>query len=626
MALALFAGPGACLDHAAGPPGHGARVAVDVAALDLQGVGDVVWDVEVVNGAATPEVVWQRRLTSSGYGDGAGSASYVGPCDADAADNTVRVWVVGIYSAAVSDAGAFAAGSDTGLGAVVGDPLAFQNPTASGPLERTITCRADADTEVQLDVSLLRPAQQGFFDITVSFGDVFCSAKLDCEDDAGGDLELLHNLDTGTREMTAVLGFACTSDVAGPTYLYMDDARIDCTGFPTAPILVDAASSGRVDLAGPFSANADGYLFAAAVYRGVEQLGSKAYWNLSLGLDQTRFAAAGDCVFTTRATVVSAPLDVGPAGFELPADQVYPVIDWVVPLSDAGGRVCTRHQVDQPDSGVYTTYVGYLSAPNQFTWAAAPVAFPIQFDRSGPSTARACVPECSHGGVCADGLCECPSGWEGPACETQVILASCEDYRGTPHDVGDGDYLVDPDGDAGADPPFTVYCVMSTVPAGDFLTLPTQGSNKNFSRRDGAASPTGCGTVSGGDPGGAYSYYEKLRINPATRVITTSDRTFATQIGQVRFKLCATGALSWNTWLNYGVAWDSYDSGSHRGTANIDLTGTPFIVSTASTFINSGYLPAGTTSISGDRKIVNLTGGGHSGQRYASYLKLDFAP
>jgi hypothetical protein len=63
----------------------GPTVGVNVAALNLQGVGDVVWDVEVVNGADPAQVVWQRRLASSGYGDGAGSASYVGPCDADPA-------------------------------------------------------------------------------------------------------------------------------------------------------------------------------------------------------------------------------------------------------------------------------------------------------------------------------------------------------------------------------------------------------------------------------------------------------------------------------------------------------------------------------------------------------------
>ena len=102
------------------PAAPGGRVALEVSALNLVGVGDVVWDIEVVNGAGAS--VWQRRLSSSGYGDGAGSASYVGPCDADpsVAQNTVKVWVVGVYGAAVGDEGVFSSGSDAGPGAVDG--------------------------------------------------------------------------------------------------------------------------------------------------------------------------------------------------------------------------------------------------------------------------------------------------------------------------------------------------------------------------------------------------------------------------------------------------------------------------------------------------------------------------
>lgn len=112
LALATLA---ACSGSAPPPAPAGPALDVRIAALSLTGVADVVWDLEVVNGLGAP--VWQRRITSTGHGDGAGSASYVGTCDAGpgAAENTVRVWVVGLYAAPVGSAaaGAFASGSSS---------------------------------------------------------------------------------------------------------------------------------------------------------------------------------------------------------------------------------------------------------------------------------------------------------------------------------------------------------------------------------------------------------------------------------------------------------------------------------------------------------------------------------
>ncbi len=65
----------ACADGDAepAPTYDGPSVAIDVAALNLEGVGDVVWDLQVDNGA--DQVVFQRRISSGAYGDGGGSAS-----------------------------------------------------------------------------------------------------------------------------------------------------------------------------------------------------------------------------------------------------------------------------------------------------------------------------------------------------------------------------------------------------------------------------------------------------------------------------------------------------------------------------------------------------------------------
>jgi len=77
----------------------GPRIEVAVAPLTLDGIKDAVWDVRVSNGVA--EVVWERRITSARYGDGAGALTYVGPCDASSpahAPHTIDLWLVGAYT------------------------------------------------------------------------------------------------------------------------------------------------------------------------------------------------------------------------------------------------------------------------------------------------------------------------------------------------------------------------------------------------------------------------------------------------------------------------------------------------------------------------------------------------
>src|SRR6201999_2048098 len=87
------------------------------------------------------------------------------------------------------------------------------------------TCAENADTPVRFDLTIMRRAQQGFFDIAVSFEDVFCSAKVDCEDRDGDPLELL--FDGDERASTAVLALACTAG-ANETNIYLDDVVVDC--------------------------------------------------------------------------------------------------------------------------------------------------------------------------------------------------------------------------------------------------------------------------------------------------------------------------------------------------------------------------------------------------------------
>ncbi|TNF25765.1 MAG: hypothetical protein EP329_22425 [Deltaproteobacteria bacterium] len=393
-----------CIGAEPAPKGH---VAIAVAPLNLPGVTDADYTLTVTNGpGGSGDVVWTRALTSRTHGDGAGSLSYVGPCDADTGVNTVQLELTALYDASGEIA-----------------PASYMNPT---PITREVTCVANADTPLQFDITLARRAEQGFFDVAVQFRDIFCAAKLDCEDGAGDDLELLH-MPTGGRGMTVVMGFACTGSLSGTTYLYMNDLVVDCAG-QALDVRVSPVGQGNVT---PDS-NPGGYLFGAAVYRGVEGFAGKAYWNVSLGLDATTFATQGTCVLTTRATASAEPLPQLAGGFPLPEGSVYPVIDWQVTLSDASGRVCTQHEVDG-GNGVATQYLGYLPLFTGFTWGTDPIYLQHRYEPASgvvlSAGAPICNPACAHGACVSavpDNVCDCTgSGYTGATCDVPVCTTAC---------------------------------------------------------------------------------------------------------------------------------------------------------------------------------------------------------
>jgi len=410
----LFIALGACARDGSGP-----RFEVDVAALGLADVGDVVWDIEVLNGAATPAVVWRQRVTSTQYGNGAGSVSYVGPCDASEPSHTVRLWLVGLYAAPIAAPGVFAAGSAT---AIAASPLDVASPTTTAPLVRTVDCVENADTEVRFDVTVMRPARQGFFDIAVAFNDIFCSAKLDCCDDRDGngcaadhseDLLLLHD-ETGTRARTLVMGFACTAGAGQGvvTDLYLDALELDCdvgsdlstfapdlTIDPAAPEPGNLCTAGAVAAcpsvyAGP-GVDADQFLYQVAVFRDVQSQGPAGAqvvsWNTTLGV---RPGIAG-CHLRVRGTADdAADASDHVSDGTIAAGIVYPVIDWDVDLGTCGSEALSF----APDAPVAITY----SAGD-----GPAIGFAYHFGAGIPA-APFCVPACDAGDVCVAGTCVTP--------------------------------------------------------------------------------------------------------------------------------------------------------------------------------------------------------------------------
>ncbi|MBL8786656.1 MAG: hypothetical protein JNJ59_17255 [Deltaproteobacteria bacterium] len=311
---------GACSEREAAP--STTNLAVNVAPLDLKDVTNARYTLTV---RAKGEVVWTRAVDADAFGDGRGGLAYVGPCDAspDAQPNSVTV-VLDALVGPTSDL----------------PPSSWQNPT---PVTANFTCRENADTPVTFNLTIMRRADQGFFDIAVTFEDVFCSAKFDCQD------ELLH--DGGTRGLTGVMAFACAAGKDTSTVLYLSDVVLACEG--QAPVVVNPSlgPGQRVVTASP--------LFAVATYWGKEGFPDldKCYWNTALGLTFQPASAGGvnasDCELRATGTAVSTLLDGG----RTPANTRYPIIQWTVPLTDADGRLtCGAHALDSGDGAVKTRY------------------------------------------------------------------------------------------------------------------------------------------------------------------------------------------------------------------------------------------------------------------------------
>jgi len=311
------------------------RLAIDIAPLTLTGVTEAVWTVTVTtNGGAN--TVWTKQISSSKFGDGHGAAAFVGPCDADAGTNRVTLVLDRLES----------------NGATLSD---YRNPT---PVWRDVTCAKNADTAVKFDLVIARDASQGFFDVAVSFEDVFCSAKLDCKKD-GQPLDLLFHGDK--RDTTMVAAFACTSGGTQPTLMHMDALVLECqdsaTGITTRMVDVPTRGPGN---SGPLAP----YVFETASYRTYEQLTpyNKCGWEHAIGLDLDAMPATLDCTLTGKAT---ASMSAWPAGFT-PEGAIYPYLQWQVKVIDDGQLVCSQHPLDVVGSGVSTQYV--RGAPERFAY------------------------------------------------------------------------------------------------------------------------------------------------------------------------------------------------------------------------------------------------------------------
>jgi|GEM_PF-1394071 len=405
---------GGCTPTDPGSRDGDARLALNVQALTFAEVADVAYHVSVES-ALGP--VWEASLRASRYGDGQ-SFSYVGPCDGDPAaqPHTVSIRVDALY----------------GAGDVLMPDDTWANPTSPAPVSVTATCVPGTDMPVDIDLTLMRRASQGFFDIAVSFDDIFCSAKLDCVDpDDGGPILLVHGPD-GVRVPTVVMALSCVDPTSSDLRLYLTDVAVDCGA---GPIALDL-SGGPGTLFGTTDP-APAPLHQAMRFSGQQpytngstgQSAVGAYLTAAIAIDTD--AVDGTCTLAAAATAHDGPLD----DFALPDHATYPVIVWDLPLTAPGveGYSCGHDALDAPGSGVTTSYAaGATTAPFAVVgYSNSPTTFVVE-RRTGctPScVGRACGDDGCGGscGTCPGGVCdggECSVGCDVEICGTGELAGT----------------------------------------------------------------------------------------------------------------------------------------------------------------------------------------------------------
>jgi hypothetical protein len=156
-----------------------------------------------------------------------------------------------------------------------------------------------------------------------------------------------------------------------------------------------------------------------------------------------------------------------------------------------------------------------------------------------------------------------------------------------------------------------LYCYnMNNTPT-DYLPLPASANGGNFS-------------LISYPEGAIITQYEKVRLNPSSLIIDPADKTFATLAESlVGYNAIPGELLADEQLVTYPVTASDFGvaTGCNRnqpdaplGRANIDLTGTPFIISPEITFTSfGGEVQEASSVVSEDGKIVNLAVNGRCG-------------
>lgn len=182
------------------------------------------------------------------------------------------------------------------------------------------------------------------------------------------------------------------------------------------------------------------------------------------------------------------------------------------------------------------------------------------------------------------------------------LPVSCIDIQEQQTGAIDGDYTLYYLGDP--DKAWTARCVdMNEVLPLEYLTLPRTGVGVNFSEY--MAGGMAVGTT-------VTTYFDRVRIDPFTLVVDSSDFRFARSLGALGHPDDPGNTMTTVTDVTampYGTAMSC--DGGPTARANIDLSGTPFYL--IETFCEGGVNSIGGAAVSGDGQVAQISGGGSCG-------------
>ncbi|MBX3231797.1 MAG: hypothetical protein KIT84_44300 [Labilithrix sp.] len=194
--------------------------------------------------------------------------------------------------------------------------------------------------------------------------------------------------------------------------------------------------------------------------------------------------------------------------------------------------------------------------------------------------------------------------------------ATCAEVRAASPAAADGEYTLYARGDRAR--PWQAYCHdMEGTPAeyvplvntgeahaiGDALGSVSSGAFVNYSQlfqeeRGNHGRPTRH----------QLTFFDRVRVDPATLRVDVGDRRFARVVGAMDF--LEAGTL---TGLPYGTGAYCWESGNARGSGNVDLRGTPFAIADTAQFVKGGSDPGGEVVVAAGGQVVELHGGGGHG-------------